>query len=311
MTRARGEGPASGESRVGRALDRVLGSRRPQTLRIEREAGSLRLVILSDQHKGRRDGADDFARCEQAYRAALEHYRTGSFELAILGDSEELWESYPRTVFGAYRETLAAEAGFARDTGYGYLRVWGNHDDLWRTRVPARRYFGALAAGRGFPEGIVLTVVDRTRDVGACLLVHGHQGTLDGDLLAPVARFLTRHLYRHLQRLLRIPASTPASDFSIRDRHERMLQRWVARRPGLLLVTGHTHRALFAGGAAEAAEGAPARVFNAGCCSYSDGSITGLELAASEVRLVRWTAGGQRGPEVVLAAPLAAVFAAP
>ncbi len=28
--------------------------------------------------------------------------------------------------------------------------------------------------------------------------------------------------------------------------------------------------------------------FNAGCCSFSDGDITGMEVADGEIRLVRW-----------------------
>jgi hypothetical protein len=38
------------------------------------ELRNARLVILSDQHKGNRDGADDFRVCESAYNAALAYY---------------------------------------------------------------------------------------------------------------------------------------------------------------------------------------------------------------------------------------------
>src|SRR5450755_577435 len=31
-----------------------------------------RLIILSDQHRGKRDGSDDFAICEKSYLTALE-----------------------------------------------------------------------------------------------------------------------------------------------------------------------------------------------------------------------------------------------
>jgi len=303
-------GARGAERRVERSLDRVLASPAPGTVRVERELGELRMVVFSDHHKGRRDGADDFARCEPAYRAALEFYRRSGYELVILGDSEELWESYPFWVFRAYRETLAAEAAFARSAGRGYFRVWGNHDDLWRSRVPARRYFGALAGGEGFPEGVVVSIVVSGGEIGRCLLVHGHQGTLDGDVFASAGRFLALHVYRHLQRMLRFSTSTPATDFAIRYRHERTLEGWIAARSGLLLVTGHTHRALFAGGRDGLSRGdAWARAFNAGCCSYADGSVTGLELAGGEIRLVSWSTGGQAEPETTRAAPLAAVFA--
>ncbi|NMM48138.1 metallophosphoesterase family protein [Marinigracilibium pacificum] len=34
--------------------------------------------------------------------------------------------------------------------------------------------------------------------------------------------------------------------------------------------------------------------FNSGCCSYSDGRITGIEFADQEIRLVKWEAGAKR-----------------
>ena len=37
--------------------------------------------------------------------------------------------------------------------------------------------------------------------------------------------------------------------------------------------------------------------FNTGCCCFSDGDITGIELADGEIRLVKWSEG--RGREVL------------
>jgi len=36
--------------------------------------------------------------------------------------------------------------------------------------------------------------------------------------------------------------------------------------------------------------------FNTGCCSFADGSITGVEIEAGHIRLVRWT--GESGAPV-------------
>ena len=51
--------------------------------------------------------------------------------------------------------------------------------------------------------------------------------------------------------------------------------------------------------------------FNAGCCSYPDGDITGLELADGEIRLVRWhlEIGEPAASEVLCRALLREVFA--
>jgi len=51
--------------------------------------------------------------------------------------------------------------------------------------------------------------------------------------------------------------------------------------------------------------------YNTGCCCYPDGSITGIELVAGEIRLVRWVHADGQGQRVVLArATLSDVFAA-
>jgi hypothetical protein len=51
--------------------------------------------------------------------------------------------------------------------------------------------------------------------------------------------------------------------------------------------------------------------YNTGCCCYPDGSITGLELVAGEIRLVRWNADNGRASRTVLSrASLSDVFAA-
>ena len=51
--------------------------------------------------------------------------------------------------------------------------------------------------------------------------------------------------------------------------------------------------------------------FNSGCCSYRSGSITGIELADEEIRLVRWRdEGGMPRRQVLRRRPLRALFGA-
>src|SRR5690348_6326977 len=45
-----------------------------------------RFVIFSDQHKGARNGADDFALAEANYLTALKYYNDERFHLIMLGD---------------------------------------------------------------------------------------------------------------------------------------------------------------------------------------------------------------------------------
>src|SRR5687768_16390221 len=52
-----------------------------------------RFIIFSDQHKGRKNGADDFLPAEKNYVEALRYYNDQKFHFISLGDSEELWEN--------------------------------------------------------------------------------------------------------------------------------------------------------------------------------------------------------------------------
>src|SRR4030095_7545135 len=87
-------------------------------------------IILSDQHKGTKNGADDFANCETSYLNALEYYHRNNFFLISLGDCEELWENkifgvmkYNVPSFEAEKKFLFADA---------FIKIYGNHDTYWK-----------------------------------------------------------------------------------------------------------------------------------------------------------------------------------
>ncbi len=44
--------------------------------------------------------------------------------------------------------------------------------------------------------------------------------------------------------------------------------------------------------------------FNTGCCSFSDGDITGLEIADGEIRLIKWPGDESAVAPRILARPL-------
>ena len=125
--------PESYKRRVRAGLDRAYREAEVE----DAQLADLKLIVLSDQHKGTRDGADDFQRCERAYNAALAHYLEHGHRLFALGDVEELWECDPEEVIASYARTLELEAEFHRCGRYE--RFWGNHDDLWREPQPGRQ----------------------------------------------------------------------------------------------------------------------------------------------------------------------------
>ncbi len=316
-----------------------------------------RVIIFSDQHRGIRNGADDFAPAEPAYRAALDHYFAQGHMLVSLGDAEELWEERPSDVVSAYAETLASEARFHK--AGRYLRLWGNHDDEWRHPSSVARHLSPVyGAGLTVPNSVRMPVVDRGRALGELFLTHGHQGTGSSDRFAGLSRMIVRYIWRPLQRLTKYSFNTPSQDFSLREHHDQTMYAWAASRPRTILIVGHTHRPVFKSqrhstqlreaiselekqlkergddlellqqinalrlrleqvlkqdGQSPDREdpvlGKPC-YFNSGCCCYPDGDITGIELNANEIRLVRWSPTPDKPMKVLARTQLSALFEA-
>jgi UDP-2,3-diacylglucosamine pyrophosphatase LpxH len=299
-----------------------------------------KIIIFSDHHRGVRDGADDFLRCEKAYNAALGYYLEAGYTLIILGDAEDLWECRPGPVVKAYKESFSLEAEFLKRNRY--YRIYGNHDDYWEKKGAIDKYLMPGIAKQPTPvyRGMVLFYVGNPLGI-KMLLVHGHQGTFDSDLLGPISKLFVRHVWRNIQRLLKIKLTTPARDASLKSKHDMAMYNWALNRCNnndkLILIAGHTHLPVFAsrnyigkieselkslqdeltklqteGGAdvddtvrkvaekrAELefikAKGESSGLamekpcyFNTGCCSYSDGDVTGIEIFSGEIKLVRW-----------------------
>src|SRR5258706_4790696 len=68
-----------------------------------------KFIIFSDQHKGARNGADDFAMAEPNYLAALDYYNTNNFFFISLADNEEHWENTLTQVKKYNTKTIDAE----------------------------------------------------------------------------------------------------------------------------------------------------------------------------------------------------------
>ncbi|MCH5716336.1 hypothetical protein [Niabella hibiscisoli] len=88
-----------------------------------------RFIIFSDQHKGNRNGADDFTVAEASYMAALAHYEQNNFCLINLGDCEELWENLFWQVKKAYKKAFELEGKFLSRNAF--IKIFGNHDLYW------------------------------------------------------------------------------------------------------------------------------------------------------------------------------------
>ncbi len=104
---------SSTQLRISRSLDRALHlAREKNSYPLERTS---HYVIFSDHHKGARDSADDFQPCEITYESALNYYQNKGFTLVLLGDVEELWENPINQVMDAYDNIFKSEARFYPD----------------------------------------------------------------------------------------------------------------------------------------------------------------------------------------------------
>lgn len=303
------------------------------------ELADVRLVILSDLHKGQRDRADDFLSCEQTYLAAVDYYWSDQYELLLLGDVEELWECWPEPVIREYQDVLLSEQRFA-DTSPArrYKRFVGNHDDVWYRPDQVKKHLGPYLGGNPVIEGLRLTVHDQGEELGELFLLHGHQGTPDSDRFAGLSAIVVRYVWRPIQRVFNLRSSTPSTNFALRAKHELAMYSYAEQQSGVVLIAGHTHHPVWEGLSLEQAMEAeravgvapevdplwmseqtaeavslPGRTpcyFNSGCCSYSDGSITAIEIADREIRLVRWERAPEPKRAVLFSAQLADVLLA-
>jgi UDP-2,3-diacylglucosamine pyrophosphatase LpxH len=296
-----------------------------------------RIVVLSDQHKGAADGADEFNRCKPAYLAALRHYIDQGFTAVFLGDVEELWEQGFDDVVRAHRDVLELEGAFPPSR---YYRLWGNHDDRWMRHNKVRKELGRFLPTAAVYEAIRFAVTKDGQPLGTLFMLHGHQGSGLSDQWSWFSR-VWLPFYRILQRTFGIGKTTPAKDACLRGKHDKEMYRWAASQEKVILVAGHTHRPVWSSrthlqklemelarlreraDSEELADeiaalerqveerraksppcedelGTASVYFNTGCCKFEDGDITGVELLDGELRLVKWwSEPGPAGPIVL------------
>jgi UDP-2,3-diacylglucosamine pyrophosphatase LpxH len=303
-----------------------------------------RFIIFSDQHKGGKDLADDFRLAEENYMAALQYYHQQDFTFISLGDSEELWENTPKTVIEKNRLSLLEEAKFLQHDRY--YRVFGNHDLEWSYTFQQNLFLKPIFGEKlKIYEGILLKTSYNGEEY-LLLLTHGHQGDKrsDGN---PFSTWVVAAIWTPLQRLLDISINTTSDSFDLVDQHNVIMYNWTAQQQKLALISGHTHKPVFASldhidrltkqlenatlaGDAELIQAVSESLekrkleyagkrftktmaypsyFNCGCCCFSDGDITGIEIADGFIRLIKWDVTNEGYHRVVLEeSPLTYLF---
>lgn len=282
-----------------------------------------RYIIFSDQHKGAKDGSDDFRNAETNYINALQHYRKEGFYLIALGDCEELWENLIWSVMSKNKPSEEAERHFVKEQRF--TKVFGNHDLFWNNDPFASLYLKSMY-GESIPvyEGVVLQTMLEGKNTNL-FLTHGHQGDGQSDS-NPLSAWFVSRVWAPFQSFLNINPNTPAYQKEMKSTHNRFMYEWSRLENNPVLITGHTHQPVFASlthlerlykqlisaekennvvtiqqlkqaiqfrkqeydyVAANYMQMKPF-YFNTGCCCFSDGDITGIEIADGMIRLIKW-----------------------
>jgi UDP-2,3-diacylglucosamine pyrophosphatase LpxH len=225
---------------MSRKFNRIYKEARRPENKIPVDFRKDRYVLFSDHHKGDASPADDFRKNKELYASALSFYEKEGYSLIVLGDNEELWENPYERILTQYRKTIEREIALAPETpDKKKIRIWGNHDK----EVMLRRF---TKRSKTWKDNVLKNVEHRE---GLCLgedifLIHGHQGRFFEDQAWKLSRLAVHFIWKTVQRLLQIGADGPAENYRIRDDLELNYYRW-AKKNRVLLICGHTHRAIF------------------------------------------------------------------
>lgn len=294
-----------------------------------------KFIILSDQHKGAKDLADDFRNTEANYLTTLQHYLDNGFTFVNLGDCEELWEAKPSVAVAKNRVTLEQEARFLQVERY--FRIYGNHDLEWSYEPQRLMYLKPIFGAKlSVCQGLLLTTTYKNQEF-LIFLAHGHQGDQrsDGNWFSKI---FVAWIWTPIQRFLEIQIDRVSDSFELVDKHNILMYEWSATQKNLLFVSGHTHKPVFASldhidrltrqlelarsqkneplaqtievelekrkeeyaGKKFVKTMARPTYFNSGCCCYADGDLTGIEIENGFIRLVKWKAAETANKRVVL-----------
>lgn len=282
-----------------------------------------RFIIFSDQHKGARNGYDDFALAERNYLRALDYYNEEGFTYVNLGDAEELWKNSLSSVLKHNKFCFEKERRFVERGAY--IKIVGNHDLYWANDPLAGLTLEKIYGKKlRVYEGLILRRVMADKTLINIFLTHGHQGDKqsDGNWFS---KWFVSVIWGRLQAYFELNPNTPAFNDRLKNNHNMMMYEWIAQQKSTILITGHTHQPVFVSltqlerlyhklDKARAIEdidlisklnqeinqrirfGDPVPdftayypyYFNSGCCCFDDGDITGIEIIGGLIRLIKW-----------------------
>ncbi len=275
----------------------------PEFERIKRITSipGMKLIVMSDMHRGDGSGADDFAQNSLIYRCALEYYLENGFTYIELGDAEELWENDNfDQIYITHTPVYELLAKFhdPDPEATRYIKVWGNHDLYWKDH---QDIYQSLFPGMQIYEAVILN--------DSIFMIHGHQADpMCSGPVAAVSQFFVNHIWADLQRGGMKDPTRAATNPGLCNEVDERLHKWATNndRGITAIVAGHTHRAVFENlsltemrlealrfeseDTAQLQARQDPRYYNAGSCVHPMG-ITGLEICSEKslcLRLIEW-----------------------
>ena len=308
---------------LGNLYDKTLAAAGDDTLKIAFDPSKDKFVVLSDQHRGNSDNADDFKRSANNHQLALDYYLKEGYTYINLGDSEECWKNNPKKVMDAYQVSLEKEAVFLQQKRF--YKLYGNHDNTWAQKRYVGKYLQPIF-GNGLQvlQSLMLTTSFNKKPFHI-FLAHGHQGDDVNDQHYRWTKLKVRYIWAPMERIIKYNPNKASRNYGLKDGHNKIMYDWISKKNDAIFIAGHTHIAVFESlnllekltnkeieapsvsskesikkeikkeeNKAEATAPKTKTVnnkpsyYNTGCCCFSDGDITCIEIEGGEIRLIKW-----------------------
>jgi len=179
-----------------------------------------KLIIFSDQHKGAKNGADDFIASENNYLAALDHYYENGFGYINLGDCEELWENTLYQVKKHNKKSFEAEKKFLKRDAF--IKIFGNHDLYWANDPLASIELAYIFDQKVPVYEAAILQMEINQNTLNIFCTHGHQGDAnsDGNWMA---KFFIARIWGPLQAYLYINTNEPSNNIQKKSIHNEIM----------------------------------------------------------------------------------------
>jgi UDP-2,3-diacylglucosamine pyrophosphatase LpxH len=243
-------------------------------------------IFFSDVHRGDDSISDEFARNQNLFLHALNHYYQNGFVYVEVGDGDELWEySKFKHIRLAHTDIFVVLKKFF-DKGR-FILLYGNHNIYLKSgKFVSENYFEFYDEYNQkrvelfkdlIPQEALL--LKHRKSEQEILIVHGHQGDFMNDQGWLISMFLLRYFWRFMHIVGFENPSSPARNMFKRHKVEKAYNKWIEKHK-MMLICGHTHRQKFP-------KVGELPYFNTGCCIRTRG-ISGIEIENDKITMVDW-----------------------